>query len=241
MKKIIIFLTLSSSLLTNLFAQLPDRKPGEWYLTTGFELIFSGGKVKNDSIGSINPHNVVRFSAFLDLAWNINYDFNRVLGFYTGWDVRNVGFINDFNVPGFGDVTVKQRSYDLGIPLALKLGNLTKDSYLAIGTEGEWMFAYKQKVIWNGSKNINSVWGSGKANAINPSVFAELHNQHGGYIRFKYYLYDFLKKQNMDFYIPTTNQLVSYQPASSKLFYISIGTAIRNKRLRNRHADKNDV
>lgn len=222
-------------------AQLPDRKPGEWYSTTGFEAIFSGAKVQN--LHTIQPKNVVRFSLFIDFAWDANYDFNRLFGLYFGWDIRNIGFINDFNVPGLtgGDVTVKQRSYDLGIPLALKLGNMKKDNYLAVGIEEEWMFSYKEKVLYNGFKDVGYVGGSGQANPFNTSLYVEFHNQHGGYIRFKSYLYNFLKNQDMSFTAPQTSQNISYQPTSSKLFYLSIGTAIRSKRLRNKHADKNDV
>jgi len=239
MKKIILFLMIYGFGLVQ--AQLPDRKPGEWFSTTGFEAIFSFGNVNN--IDSIQPKNVVRFSLFFDFAWNANYDFNPVLGFYTGWDVRNIGFINTFNVPGLagGGVTLKQRCYDIGIPLALKVGNLKKDNYLAFGGEMEFMFAFKQKVLWNGYKDVNYVWGSSYANPVNPSIFAELHNQHGGYIRVKFYSKDFLKNEYMGFAIAGTNQFVNFQPSSSKLFYVSIGTAIRSKRLRNRHADKNDV
>src|SRR3954469_7046220 len=175
---------------------------GNWYTMSASELIFSGGEVKS---GGKTLDNVIRFSAFLHFQQQFHYNFNNTFGLYTGFGLRNVGFINRINISdSLGDVTVKQRSYSLGVPLALKIGNMKKGVFLALGAEAELMFAYKQKILYNDQKYKYDKWFSDKVNIINPSVFADIRFKQGSYIRVKYYLLDFLKDQDMSFIAPTT-------------------------------------
>ena len=195
-----------------------------WYSLSASELIFSGGKVINDgnTIG-----NVVRFSMFFHIQHQTHYNFGKHFGVYTGSGIRNIGFINTLPVPNERDATIKQRSYTFGIPLALKLGNLERGNYLAIGLEAECMFNYKRKVLFEGNKSNYSEWFSNDVNTINPSVFAEIRVHHGSYIRFTYYLMEFLVNKNTSFYLPNTGTLVNYKPEKSTLFYISVGHSLR--------------
>ncbi len=205
------------------------RKP---YGMGATELIFSSSQVK-DSRHSVDA--IVRFSAFFHVAQQIHVDFGRTAGFYTGWGIRNVGFINRLD----DSVKIKQRSYSLGIPLALKIGNMEKQVWLAAGAEAGLMFAYKQKVFYAGEKFKDHEWFSDKVNIFNPSVFAEIHFRKGGYIKAKYYLNNFLKKDKQE--IKLFGTLYPYSPESSKMFYISIGTAVKNKdakRRLNRQRDR---
>jgi len=191
------------------------------YILSASELIFSSGEVTDGDM-KIDP--VVRFSGFFHFQTQAHYDFNKFAGVYTGIGMRNVGFINKLN----DSVRIKQRSYSLGIPFAVKLGDKNERVWVAAGAEAELMFAYKQKVFYGGQKFKNHKWFSDKVNLFNPSVFAEVKFKRGGYIRAKYYLKDFLQKDKQDirlFGVP-----YEFSPEESKLFYLSIGSAIEPKK-----------
>ena len=64
--------------------------------------------------------NVVRFTAFFHFQEQFHYNFNKTFGLFTGFGVRNIGFINKIPVENAGFATMKQRSYSFGVPLALK-------------------------------------------------------------------------------------------------------------------------
>jgi len=202
------------------------------------EIIFSGGKLQTsqafaDLTPLKSPENVVRFSAFFHFQQQMHFNFNKNLGIYTGLGIRNVGFINTFS--GLEKkIRVKQRSYSLGVPLAIKAGDLN-GYYFAAGAEAELMFAYKRKVFYDGDKSKKTQWFSDDINLFNPSVFAEVHFKKGSYVRAKYYLMDFLKNKTESFVLHDDGRMVSYKVESSKLFYISIGTSIKAKKMKARN------
>lgn len=214
----LILIILASLFALSASAQEKNKKN---YILSASELIFSSGEVTDGDM-KIDP--VVRFSGFFHFQTQAHYDFNRFAGVYTGIGMRNVGFINKLN----DSVRIKQRSYSLGIPFAVKLGDMNERVWVAAGAEAELMFAYKQKVFYGGQKFKNHKWFSDKVNLFNPSVFAEVKFKRGGYIRAKYYLKDFLQKDKQDirlFGVP-----YEFSPEESKLFYLSIGSAIEPKK-----------
>lgn len=230
MKHIVIVTLLLVSIQAFPQAMQKSEKKNKAYAMGASELIFSSCDVKDGDM-KIDP--VVRFTAFFHLQQQVHYDFTRNFGMYWGLGVRNIGFINKLN----DSIKVKQRSYSVGIPLALKIGNMKNKTWLAVGGEAEIMFAYKQKVFFAGEKFKNHEWFSDKVNLFNPSVFADIHFKNGSYIRFKYYLMDFLKEDKQDirlFGVP-----FAYSLESSKLFYVAIGTAIKNKDARKLNKRKN--
>jgi hypothetical protein len=203
-------------------AQEPVKQKPYWLSAS--EFIFSGGSVSAtggpfNTEMDINP--IVRFTCFFHLQEQFHYNFNESIGLYTGAGIRNVGMINDLN----DSIKVKQRVYSLGVPIALKLGALPDKFNIALGAELELFFHYKQKVFYDDEKFKKTEWFSDKVNIVNPSVFIDIHSGRGAYVRFKYYLLDFLveNKQDIKLYgVPYT-----YQPESSKMFYVSIGTTIK--------------
>lgn len=215
------------------FSQTDDKKllnpnpQKTWFKMSGFELIFSGGKF-NDA-GKIHSNNM-RFTAVLNVQDQFHYDFNSYIGFFTGYGVRNVGFIHEIAVPVLGNVTLKQRSYSFGIPLAIKLGNMERVNYIALGVEEEMMFHYKKKVLFNDKKTKFSEWFSNDVNRFNTSVFVDIRRHSGNYIRFKYYLFDFLNTNTTAMTVPGTSTQLNFTPLQSSLFYISIGLAIKEKK-----------
>jgi hypothetical protein len=250
MIKKIVGLALSSCLLTSVFAQDPkqviQRTPVKnWYMMNSGELIFSAGELNisdtkiNDPTGLLlndftDPQNTVRFSGFFHTSQEFHYNFSNAVGFYSGIALRNVGFIHSFKISG-EKVKVKNRSYALGIPLALKVGNM-QNYFLNIGIEPELMFAYKRKVFYDGDKSKKTQWFSDDVNLFNPSVFVQLNLKGGMYIKAKYYLNDFLANDYEKYTLPDTPVAVSYKIDSNRLFYVSVGSTLKNKKFKKKYA-----
>jgi hypothetical protein len=134
--------------------------------------------------------------------------------------------INDFE----GGVTLKQRSYSLGIPIALKLGNIENQIYASFGGEAELMFHYKQKAVYDDEKYKKSEWFSDRTNLINPSLFLDMNFKRGAYIRFKYYLIDFLVEDKQS--VTIEGNSLDYTPEESKLFYVALGVTLNYKSMK---------
>lgn len=195
----------------------------EWYGVSGTEFIFSSGSVS--SYGYYLP-NKLRFSLFLHLQHQYHFNFNKNLGAYTGLSILNVGFINKMAIPFSTEAEIRQRSYSLSMPIALKFGNFERGRYVALGVAAELMFHYKRKVYYQDNKSKFSEWFSPEVNLFNPSLFAEIHFHRGFYIRGKSYLRDFLTNKQTSFYLPNSPTLINFKPERSSLAYISIGKLI---------------
>lgn len=203
---------------------------------TGIQLIFSGGSVMDNGT---NLFNIVRFTCFFHLQQQYHYDVTKYMGFYTGFSIINVGFINTVPLPDETSANLKQRSYSLGIPLGIKLGDMPLGNYLAFGVEEECMFAYKQKILYDGnkSKSDDDLFSSDNVNLFNTSLLGELRFHNGAYLRFKYYLFNFLENKTSILYIG--NNQIAYTPEKSTLYYISLGLLLKTKH--KHHLSKKDV
>jgi len=207
---------------------LSSVKSQEIYTSGAGETIFSLGDV---DAGADPIKNVLRFSPFFNYQQQVHFDFSNHVGFYTGLCVRNVGLITH-TVEGY---KIKERSYSLGLPAVLKLGNFSKGINLGVGVEAELMFAWKRKIFVGDTKTKNSAWFSNNVNIFNPSVLAEVRFYKGIYVRFKYYLLDFLNYKGLTIPTPLLNPTTKVLPdygTSSKLFYLSFGTVFGKKDLK---------
>lgn len=185
------------------------------YSTSSGELIFSFAdyKINNEQVNT-----PVRFTCFLHLGVFEHFDFSKNIGLYTGGAIRNVGFTSTS-----GDTMIKRRNYYIGIPLALKIGNLAEDTYLFGGVEGEFALNYKEKLFVNEEKiNKFNVWFSDRTNAFMPSAFIGVNLKGGFNMKFKYYLTDFYNKNF------TANNVKIYDNTKSQMFYFSVAMNLRN-------------
>jgi len=187
------------------------------YFATAGETIFSVGTVGSDSS---DLSAVVRFSPIFNLQVQFHHDFSEHVGIYTGLGVRNVGLITHYTDSFNDDEKIKERSYSLGIPLALKLGDLKGGTNFALGAEAEFMYAYKRKIKLGDHKDKFSGWFNDNVNIFNPSVFAEVKFRQGQYIRFKYYLLDFLNYKGIKL---LDGEILSDYGPESPLIYVSLG------------------
>lgn len=216
MKKLLLT-TFFLSLGLSLYAQETSTK--NWYTVGASETILSWGSVEATGL---ETGNIVRFSPFINFATQFHKDFSEKSGFYTGLAIRNVGIITDLN----DSVRVKQRVYTLGIPIAVKFGDMN-GNLAAIGIDNEFAVNYKQKVYVNEEKSKSNIWFSDRTKIYLPSVFVEFKSKMGNYIRFKYYLTDFLETDNQKINVPG----VDYSPTQSNMMYVSVGYAIKSREI----------
>jgi hypothetical protein len=190
----------------------------KFYKTKGGEIIFSNSNLTS-SIP--NASSKIRFSAFFHYNTYYHYDINNVFGFFSGYSIRNIGLIYSIS-----DTTFKKRTYTLGIPFSVKIGELNKNNYIFLGTEIEFPFHYKQKMIFGNQKNKYSSWFDSRVNFLFPSIFAGYNFKNGLSFKFKYYFKDFLNKnfKGMDFGNPA-----NYSGITTKLFLVSISYNLKIK------------
>ena len=187
------------------------------YTVSATETILSWGSVEATGL---ETGNIARFTPFFNFGTQLHKDFSEKSGVYTGLMVRNVGIITDLN----DSVRVKQRVYTVGIPVAYKVGDMDGNLF-AVGLEAEFAINYKQKVYVNDEKSKSNIWFSDRTNIFLPSVFAEVKSKYGNYIRFKYYLTDFLQEGNQKVNVAG----VDYNPTKSTMMYVSVGYMIKTR------------
>lgn len=196
-----------------LVGQHSSLAQSQLYTSAGFENIFAFSNI-DQSNADVSYTQDARYSIAFNIQSNVNYDFNHIIGMYSGVALRNVGLA----FQGEGLNPMKHRSYSLGIPIGLKIGSLERGFFVFGGAEYEWMFAYKQKEYIGDDKFIRSEWFSDRVNRFIPSIFAGISFPGGISVSFKYYLNDFLNK---DFVDDFGNR--PFQQFDTQMFYVSIG------------------
>ncbi|TLX76611.1 hypothetical protein E9993_06900 [Labilibacter sediminis] len=190
------------------------------YSVSSGELIFSWSEVDQQiEEEMINVNSKLRFTLWFHVGQYLNFDFTNSLGLYTGMALRNVGFITEDS--DYGLEKRVHRSYNLGVPLALKLGSFKDHFYIYGGGEYELLFHHKEKYWVDGQKHKTSQWFSDKTNRFVPSAFVGVQFPKGLNLQFKYYLDDFLnhdyKRGSADF--------SDYK--KTQLFYVSLSVRLR--------------
>ncbi len=212
MKKILIIALLISGIHLTVSAQTTS------YWTGGSETIFSFANI--DDNGETGG-NIMRFAPFLNIQEMYNIDFGKSFGVYSGVFVRNVGFIYDKYVEQqTGDVVKKKfRSYNIGVPLGIKIGKMNS-FFLYAGYDLAYAFNYKEKTFKNDRKDKLVSWFGNRVNAFQHGFVVGVQFPYGMNVKFKYYLNNF---HNED-YMETIDQ-VNYYPykgLKSNIWYISL-------------------
>ena len=189
MKTFLILLTLVCSTTSHLFSQV-DR-----YTTSGGELIFSNSDYSGGK--------AIRFSPVVNIQNHAHFDFSESLGVFTGLSVRNVGLIYDESE----SIRKKARTYNLGIPVAIKFGQMNAVFFYA-GYEIEFPLSYKEKTFVNEAKEDKfNTWFSGRTPGAYHTVMAGIQFPYGANLKFKYYLTPFYDK-DYDASDPNGNPIV---------------------------------
>ncbi len=146
-------------------------------------------------IGSTTSYSTLRFSYILNFGLTFNFNFGRHFGVYTGVDLKNIGFIEKLS----GGETQKQRTYNIGAPIGIKIGNMAdKREYLFFGGGVDAPFNYKEKrFVIRSQKTKFNEWFSDATPSIMPYVFAGFAIPHGISFKFQYYPNNYI---NPDYY-----------------------------------------
>ena len=222
-----------------LFLIVSISKGQDIYNTTSGEVIFGwstarynaptdGSRLINGNAeGTIND--AVRFTIWFHFSSSWHYDFSQRFGVYSGISNRNIGFITremstsvneQTNLPYM--VKWKRRSYALGIPLALKIGNMEKGFYGFVGGQIEWLYHYKEKEFLDTGKRKYTEWASERTNMFLPSVFIGVAFPHGMSLKFTYALDNFMNKSYID-----SSGGQPYKYLDSRIMYFSFFKSIR--------------
>ena len=215
MKPIVILCLFSLSFTVQIFSQSKENK-SKAYVTTGGELIFSFANVEQNG-NSLSS--TMRFSPVFNLQVMLNQDMNKNFGLFTGLAVRNVGYITNEYIDPSNSLNYKKkfRTYNLGLPLGFKAGNLDKTFFYG-GYEIEMAFTYKEKTYEGGDKTDKiSGWFSDRNELFQHGFLAGVQFPRGVNLKFKYYLSEF---HNQDY---TTNAGIKpYGGLKTNIFYISL-------------------
>jgi len=192
------------------------------YFTSGGEMIFSFANIKDNGK---SESSIMRWAPVINVQCMVNKDMNTHIGLFSGLAFRNVGYIYDHykmaGQEGQPDYTVKKkfRSYNLGIPVGIKLGNLDK-MFLYAGYEIELPFIYKEKTF-DGSDKTDKItgWFSDREELFQHGFFAGVQFPYGLNLKFKYYLSEF---HNQDYVESNGNK--PYKGLESQIFYFSLST-----------------
>src|SRR5262245_50322643 len=172
-----------------------DREKSKAYVTTGGEIIFSFANVDQNE-NSLSS--TMRFSPVFNLQVMLNKDVNENFGLFTGLALRNVGYITKDYIDPSDSLTYKKkfRSYNLGIPVGFKIGNLER-TFLYAGYEIELATSYKEKTFVGGDK-IGKItgWFSNRQETFQHGFLVGIQFPRGANVKFKYYLSEF---HNQDF------------------------------------------
>jgi hypothetical protein len=205
MKRVIFFLLFLVVLST---AAAQEKKV---YTTTSGEIILSWADITYNGDES---ESVVRFSPVLNIQNYLNIDKTEHFGMFTGLSLRNVGFIYD--VPD-STIRKKYRTYSLGVPIGLKLGNLN-GKFFFVGYELEFPFNYKEKTFEDEEKiDKKVIWFTDRVNTFNHSIMAGIQMPYGATLKFKYYFTNFFNK---DFKLSDGTK--PYANSDYNVFYFSL-------------------
>lgn len=168
---------------------------------------------------------ILRFVPVFNLHGMLNLDIGKRLGLFSGLAVRNVGYIlQEYKDPISHLVYMKKfRSYNLGIPVGVKIGNLNKTFFYA-GYEFEYAFHYKEKTFEgidkvSGMEMISKTtdWFSERQEPIQHGLLLGVQFPYGASLTFKYYLTGF---HNLDFTDPVNSK--PYEEINSNVYYFSL-------------------
>lgn len=228
-KIIILTSTLILVAFTTYAQDQKSKKKTDVYVTGGLEVIFSGNtglKIDGQELNS----GVMRFAPVFNWQTVVNADFSSKFGLYTGFSIRNVGMIFDvpeaYKDPNLdGPVRKKVRSYNLGIPIGFKFGNL-HGMFIYAGYEFELPFQYKEKTFVSERKQDKfSVWFTDRVNYQHSLMFG-VQFPYGTNLKFKYYLNDYFNSSWGSDQSQMVGTTLNYNQISGNVFYVSLNFSL---------------
>lgn len=171
------------------FGKYPKHREGVYVTHGGDGPLLSFASMKNNGE---HLRNIPRFTMFLNIGSNFNKDFSRNFGVFTGINLKNIGLISKPT----DSLKLKQRVYTLGVPLGIKVGDLSSGSlFFFAGGEIDMAINYKEKQFVNGDKvHKFNEWFSDRTPLLMPSLFAGFRFNPGFGLKVQYYPQNFFNK-----------------------------------------------
>jgi hypothetical protein len=185
------------------------------YWSTGFETLFSFADIQQDGI---SKSSIIRWAPVFNLQTFFNYDATKRFGLFTGIGVRNVGFIYDES----DGIRKKYRTYNVGVPVGLKIGNFDK-AFVYAGYEIEFPFNYKEKTFENDVKSKYTEWFTDRIPTVYHTVLIGIQLPRGVNIKFKYYLTGYFNPDFTEIDSGTGDPIKPYENLDVNVFFFSIG------------------
>jgi hypothetical protein len=182
MKKLI-FIAIVFLFVVQVYAQVKT------YSTSGSDLILSYAMLDD----TLNPDVVPRFSCFLHINQHFHFDVAKHFGFFTGYGIRNIGFIAKYN--DALNTTKKYRTYNFSVPFGFKFGTFEdkKPFFFFAGTAIDIPFHFKEKTFWDKEKvSKNNEWISERVNLLQPSAFIGITFPNKSSLKIQYFFNNFL-------------------------------------------------
>ncbi len=205
-------------LVIGMFGLSNNSVAQKFYTTSGGEMIFSFAYIDNNGN---NGSNIMRWSPVFNFQFFGNYDFSKHAGLIFGAAVRNIGYIDnnsDIDNSGFKK---KYRTYNVGIPVGIKIGNLDR-FFLYGGYEIEFPFNYKEKTFENGSKTDNKItaWFSNRTPTFYNTAFVGVQFPYGLSLKVKYYFTNFFNEDFVQVIDGVNNK--PYAGMKANIIYFSL-------------------
>jgi hypothetical protein len=202
--------------LANVFAQ----KTGSKKINTHFETYTQSGILSFSQVSDSGKTltSIPRFTFLGNYGRDIHVDFGKYLGIFTGLETKNTGFITREN-----NLKVKRRIFGLGVPVALKIGNMEK-WYIYGGGEYQFAFNYKMKTFDDkGNKTkYKSDWGGTETPFFLPSVFVGI-NWKSIDIKAQYYLQNFIDNTKAPLNTGFSPNPKYYANYNASVFFLQVG------------------
>ncbi len=168
--------------------------PKKFYVSSDFDgFLFTVGLDNGErplNLGQPTKLTTPRFTYFFNIGFHLNYDFGKSVGLFTGVSVKNMGFIEKQTLI---DSTIKRRVYAAGIPLGIKIGDLSRKNYAFLGGGVDFPLNYREKgFVKRNDKDKFNEWFSDRVPAYMPYAFIGASVKPGVFIKVQYYPGNFM-------------------------------------------------
>lgn len=202
---------------TLIFGKYPKHREGVYVTHGGEGPLLSFGSMKDNGE---HIRNIPRFTIFFNVGSNFNKDFSKNFGIFTGLNLKNIGLISKPT----DSLKLKQRVYTVGVPLGIKIGDVTGGSFFFFaGGEIDLAINYKEKQFVDGDKvHKFNEWFSDRTPLLMPSLFAGIRVNPGFGLKVQYYPQNFF---NQDFKTKDKggNTVYPYKNLEANLIFVTLG------------------
>lgn len=200
-----------------IFGKYPKHREGVYVTHGGDGPLLSFASMKENGE---HMRNIPRFTLFFNVGSNFNKDFSKNFGVFTGINIKNIGLISK---PA-DSLKLKQRVYTIGIPVGIKIGDVTSGSFFFFaGGEIDMAVNYKEKQFVDGDKvHKFNEWFSDRTPLLMPSLFAGFRINPGFGLKVQYYPQNFF---NQDFKTKDKagNSVYPYKNLEANMVFVTLG------------------